>query len=114
MTIVTPAVQYGTATDNAYIILADAWGLIPTFALFAVGFSLLVVVGASYGLPGEPIAILPIVAFTCLVAIFFVAFITQQQAMIWLTVGAAGAAAERIAALRRQRRLDQRRSSARG
>ena len=31
---VTPAVNFGTATDNAYIILADMWGLIPTFALF--------------------------------------------------------------------------------
>ncbi len=110
---VTPNVQYGTATDNAYIILADTWGLIPTFALFGVGIALLVVVGASYGLPGEPIAILPIVAFTCLVAIFFVAFITQQQVMIWLAVGAAGASAERVAAQRRQRRLDQRRSRGR-
>ena len=112
--LVTPAVQYGTATDNAYIILADAWGLIPTFALFAVGASLLVVVGASYGLPGEPIAILPIVAFTGMVAIFFVAFITQQQVLIWLMIGAGAAAADRVATLRRQRRLDQRRSSVRG
>lgn len=111
---VTPAVNFGTATDNAYIILADTWGLIPTFALFAVGLSLLVVVAASYGLPGEPLTILPIVAFTGMVAIFFVAFITQQQVMIWLAVGAAGAAAERATALRRQRRLDQRRSSVRG
>jgi hypothetical protein len=110
---VTPNVQYGTATDNAYIILADTWGLIPTFALFGVALSLLVVVGASYGLPGEPIAILPIVAFTSMVAIFFVAFITQQQVMIWLLIGAAGAAAEQVAAQRRQRSLDQRRSSGR-
>lgn len=111
---VTPNVQYGTATDNAYIILADTWGLIPTFALFAVAISLLVVVGASYGLPGEQIAILPIVAFTCMVAIFFVAFITQQQVMIWLAIGAAGAAAEQVTARRKQRRLDQRRSRVRG
>jgi hypothetical protein len=111
---ITPNVQYGTATDNAYIILADGWGLIPTFALFAVVGCLLVAVGASYGLPGEPISILPIVAFACLVAIFFVAFITQQQVMIWLAVGAGGAAAERIGVLRRRRRLDQRRSSVRG
>jgi hypothetical protein len=111
---VTPAVNFGTATDNAYIILADTWGLIPTFALFGVAIAMLVVVCASYGLPGEPIAILPIIGFTCLVAIFFVAFITQQQVMIWLAIGAAGAAAERIADQRRQRRLDQRRSSVRG
>jgi hypothetical protein len=111
---VTPNVQYGTATDNAYIILADGWGLIPTFALFGVGVSLLVVLGAAYALPGEPIAILPIIAFTCLVAIFFVAFITQQQVMIWLMIGAAGAAAGRVTELRKRRRLDQRRSSVRG
>jgi len=112
---VTPNVQYGTATDNAYIILADGWGLIPTFALLAVGASMLVAIGASYRLRGEePIAILPIVGLTCLVAIFFVAFITQQQVLIWLMIGAAGAAAQRITALRRQERLDQRRSSVRG
>jgi hypothetical protein len=103
--MVTPAVQYGTATDNAYIILADAWGLIPTFALFSVGAAALVVIGASYGVAGdEPIAILPIIALACLVAIFFVAFITQQQVLIWLAIGAAGAAAERVGALRRRRR----------
>src|SRR5262249_2856310 len=88
--MVPPALQYGPATDNAYIILADTWGLIPTFALFSVVATMLVAIGASYGLRGEPIAILPIVALTCLVAIFFVAFITQQQVMIWLTVGAGG------------------------
>jgi hypothetical protein len=112
---VTPNVQYGTATDNAYIILADGWGLIPTFALFAVMGSMLVAIGASSGLRSEePTAILPIVGLACLVAIFFVAFITQQQVLIWLMIGAAGAAAERITVLRRQRRLDQRRSSVRG
>jgi hypothetical protein len=101
---VTPAVNFGTATDNAYIILADTWGLIPTFALFAVAFSMLIAVGASYGFRQEPIAILPIIAFTCLVAIFFVAFITQQQMMIWLMVGAAAATADRVAANRRAQR----------
>lgn len=111
---VTPAVNFGTATDNAYIIIADTWGLIPTFALFGVGLALLVAFAASYGVPGEPWAILPIVAFTCMVGIFFVAFITQQQVMIWLAVGAAGAGAERVTALRKQRRLDQRRNSVRG
>jgi hypothetical protein len=111
--MVTPAVNFGTATDNTYIILADMWGLIPTFALFAVGISLLVALAASYGLPGEPIAILPIIGFTCMVAIFFVAFITQQQVMIWFLVGAGGAAAELIASRRRQRRQDQRRSRVR-
>ncbi|MFN8163976.1 MAG: hypothetical protein U0R26_09165 [Solirubrobacterales bacterium] len=111
---VTPAVNFGTATDNAYIILADTWGLIPTFALFAVAASTLIVLARSYGQQTEPIAILPIVAFTCLVAIFFVAFITQQQAMIWLMIGASGAGAERVIANRRKLARAQRRSSVRG
>jgi hypothetical protein len=95
---ITPAVnsEFGTATDNAYIILADTWGLLPTFALFGVGAALLVATLRSYGQVKEPIAILPIVAFTSLVAIFFVAFITQQQVMVWLLIGGAAAAAERI------------------
>ena len=93
---VTPAVNFGSATDNEYIILADAWGLIPTFALFGVAASLLYGVVRLRNVRGDPAAVLPIVAFTCLVAIFFVAFITQQQVMIWLLVGAAAAAYEQF------------------
>ncbi len=110
---VTPYVDFGTATDNAYIILADLWGLVPTFALFAIAGSLIHTVGRSYGQDGEMLAILPIVAFTSLVAIFFVAFITQQQVMIWMLIGAAGVAAERVGANRRRER-DQRRKRVRG
>ena len=88
---ITPTVGYDKATDNAYIILADTWGLIPTFALFAVAARSCIAVARSYGDHlAEPIAILPIVAFTCLVAIFFVAFITQRQALIWMMIGAPG------------------------
>ena len=102
---VTPTVGYDKATDNAYIILADTWGLIPTFALFAVSAALLVAVARSYGIDTqEPIAILPIAAFTTLVAIFFVAFITQTPILIWMLIGAGGAAAERISENRRERR----------
>jgi hypothetical protein len=110
---VSPAVQFGTATDNQYIILADGWGLIPTFALFAVAATMLVVVGRSHGVEGEPFAILPIIGFTCFVAIFFVAFITQQGAMIWLLIGASGAIAERVASKRREAKI-QRRNKLRG
>ena len=100
---VTPAVGYDKATDNAYIILADTWGLIPTFALFGVGAALLVTVGRSYGRQEgtEPIAILPIAAFTTLVGIFFVAFITQQPVLIWMLIGAGGAATDRLTRSRR-------------
>lgn len=102
--LVTPNVGYDKATDNAYIILADTWGLIPTFALFAVAGSMLVALFRAHGQFEEPIGALPIVAFTSLVAIFFVAFITQEPVLIWTLVGAGGAAAERAAAARRRRR----------
>jgi hypothetical protein len=93
--MVTPFVSLGTATDNSYIILADTWGLIPTAALIAVALSLLLAAARTRSYKAESLTIFPIVAFTGLVALFFVAFITQQQVMIWLLVGAAGAAAER-------------------
>lgn len=99
--LVTPHVGYDKATDNAYIILADTWGLIPTFALFAVGASMLVAVIRSYGqFEEEPIAILPIIAFTTLVGIFFVAIITQLPVLMWTLIGAGGVAAERAALAR--------------
>ncbi|MGN6585918.1 MAG: hypothetical protein ACTHKT_00375 [Solirubrobacterales bacterium] len=111
--LVTPHVGYDKATDNAYIILADTWGLIPTFALFAVAASMLVVLVRSYGqFEQEPIAILPIVAFTSLVGIFFVALITQLPVLIWALVGAGGVAAERAAVARAARVRRVRRSSA--
>lgn len=93
---ITAGVGLNSTTDNAYVILADLWGLIPTFALFLVGAAVLFTSLRPYPNEGvDPTAILPIVAFTSLVAIFFVAFISQQQCFIWLSVGAAGAAAER-------------------
>lgn len=101
---VTPAVNFGSATDNAYIILADTWGLIPTFALFGLGAALLIAAARTGDRRDEPLASVPIVAFTTLVAIFFVAFITQQQVMIWMLLGAAGATAERAAGERRRER----------
>lgn len=110
--MVTPTVGYDKATDNTYIILADTWGLIPTFALFAVGAAMLLAVARSYGqFEREPIAILPIAALTTLVAIFFVALITQLPALIWTLVGAGGVAAERAAAARAAGAQRPRRSS---
>jgi hypothetical protein len=102
---VTPAVSLGSATDNAYIILADQYGLIPTFALIALAAGLIIGAIRAAGVSEEPFAIVPIVAFTCLVAIFFVAFITQQQAMIWFLIGAAGAAVAHATELSRDARL---------
>ena len=105
---VTPAVSAtNDATDNAYIILADEWGLIPTFALFAIVATLLIAIVLARA-RGEELVIAPIAALTSLLALFFVAFITQQQMMIWLLVGAASVAYERVAALRREPRPTQR------
>jgi hypothetical protein len=101
--MVTPFVTLDTATDNAYIILADRWGLIPTAALILIALTLLLAVIRTYSYKAEALTILPIVAFTGLVALFFVAFITQQQVMIWLLVGAAGAAVEKAVAARPRR-----------
>ncbi|HEV7562049.1 MAG TPA: hypothetical protein VGO24_00975 [Solirubrobacterales bacterium] len=89
------------ATDNAYIILADSWGLIPTFSLFAVAFALLMAIVLARKREANELVVLPIAALLSLCGLFFVAFITQQQVMIWLLIGAASAATERV--LRRKR-----------
>lgn len=95
--MITPAVGIGSATDNAYVVLADTWGLIPTSALLAVVVLLLATAwrAAAIQAVGRPDAVLPIVAFTSMISLLFVAFITQQQAMIWLLIGAAAVVAER-------------------
>jgi hypothetical protein len=99
---VTPFVNFGEATDNAYIILADQWGLIPTAALLFIALAMLLVVGRWYARDPEGLVALPIVAFATLVALFFVAFITQQQVVIWLLLGSAAAGAERLASAGRK------------
>ncbi len=94
---VTPAVSSSNgATDNAYIILADKWGLIPTVSLILIAVALLISVALARSRGAGELVALPIVAFTSLCALFFVAFITQQQLMIWLLIGAASVAGERI------------------
>jgi len=99
---VTSAVsRTNTATDNAYIILADTWGLIPTFALFAIAAGLLTAIVLARRRDAGPLVALPIAALTSLSGLFFVAFITNEQLMVWFLIGAASAASER--ALRRSR-----------
>lgn len=108
---VTPAVSATNgATDNAYIILADSWGLIPTFSLIAIGLGLLMAVALARRRHSDELTILPIAAFTSLGALFFVAFITQQQVMVWLLIGAASVGSERAVARRRGERGSQRRA----
>jgi hypothetical protein len=99
---VTTAVSAtNTATDNAYIILADTWGLIPTFALFAIAAGLLMAIVLARKRDAGPLVALPIAALTSLAGLFFVAFITNEQVMVWFLIGAASAASER--AFRRSR-----------
>jgi hypothetical protein len=97
---ITPAVGGSSSIDNAYILLADQWGLIPTAALVLVLLTLLPVIVRARSRGSGPMVVLPIVALTSFAALIFVAFITQQQLMIWLLVGASGAAAERVSANR--------------
>ncbi len=99
---VTPFVNGSTATDNAYIILADMWGLIPTGALALIAVALLSLVPAGYRDDPDGLVAFPIVAFSCMVGLFVVAFITQQQVMIWMLIGTAGVAAERFGTRRRE------------
>ena len=108
---VTPFVNFSSATDNAYILLADAWGLIPTAALFFVGLSLLFLVIRWQSSDPEFLVALPIVGFASMVSLFFVAFITQQQVIIWMLIGAGSVAAERL--LTSQREATPRKSDAR-
>lgn len=93
---VTPFVSGGTATDNTYIILADTWGLIPMAALMLIAFAMFVPIARSYTQDSEGLEILPIAAFASLAALFFVDFITQQQLIVWLLIGAGAVACERI------------------
>jgi hypothetical protein len=95
-----------TSVDNEYIILADGWGLVPTFALIAVAAALLLTVALALRREALDLVILPIAAVTSLFALFFVAFITQQQVMVWLLIGAASAGTER--ALRKRREANRR------
>ena len=72
-----------------------------------LGLAMLLVVGRWYSRDPEGLVAIPIVAFASLVALFFVAFITQQQVVIWLLLGSAGAAAERLASARREGKRSQ-------
>ena len=95
---VTPAVRHAGSgsIDNEYIVLAEQWGLIPTASFVLVLLTLLPVILRTRVRGSGPTVALPIAALTTFAALFFVAFITQQQLMIWLLVGASGAVAERM------------------
>ncbi|HUC00285.1 MAG TPA: hypothetical protein VMS11_10705 [Solirubrobacterales bacterium] len=98
-----------TSVDNEYIILGDSWGLIPMFALIAVIAGLLASIALALRREALDLVVLPIAAVTSLCALFFVAFITQQQVMVWLLIGCASAASERTLRGRRLARMQPRR-----
>ena len=84
---VAPAVDRDNfATDNQYINLADEWGLIPLGGFVLIPATLLY--AAIITRRRGAVAVVPIAALTNFVGIFFVAFITQQQVVIWVLVGA--------------------------
>lgn len=92
----TPAVESGGSLDNEYILLAEEWGLIPMASFILVACSLVWVTIRARSKVSGSLAVLPIVAFLALIGLVFVAFITQQQMMIWLLLGGSGAIAERM------------------
>ncbi|HET7444365.1 MAG TPA: hypothetical protein VFJ57_06875 [Solirubrobacterales bacterium] len=100
-----------TSVDNEYIILGDSWGLIPMFALIAVAVGLLVSIALALRREAFDLVILPVAALTSLCALFFVAFITQQQLMVWLLIGCASAASERTLRERRMAKRQPRRAA---
>ena len=77
--------------DNDYIYLADEYGLIvlAAFTAILVAVAVLFVRQAS-----TPLAVLPGVVLANFVALYFLAFITQQQVFFWVLVGACGALAQ--------------------
>jgi hypothetical protein len=90
----TPSDTYRTepaSVDNNYIYLADFWGLITLAAFLLVS---LVVAALFLKLRSTVLAVLPAVVLANLVALYFVAFLTQQQVFFWLLVGACGSVAQ--------------------
>lgn len=92
--VLTPSGTYQTQSaslDNNYIYLADKWGLITLAAFLSLS---LVIAFLFLKLRNTVLAVLPAVVLANLVALYFVAFITQQQVFFWLLVGACGAMAQ--------------------
>jgi hypothetical protein len=102
---VAPAVSAANfATDNQYIIFGDLWGLIPLAAFLLVVLSLAHTLVRALASGEGRLAGIPLVALANCAGLFVVAFITQQQVMVWLLIGASAATAERLAGLPAQRR----------
>jgi hypothetical protein len=93
--VLTPFGFYQTqeeSLDNSYIFLADGYGLVTLGAFLLLGLSVAVLFLRLR--TATTLAALPAVVLANLVALYFVAFITQQQVFFWLLVGACGALAQ--------------------
>jgi O-antigen ligase len=77
------------SVDNAYLYLADRWGLLALAGLVLVAMSVLVCLRRAYA--GAVFVALPIAAVACFAGLVTVAFITQQQVFVWLLIGACSA-----------------------
>ncbi len=77
--------------DNNYIYLANQYGLIVLAAFVAV---VATVARLFVKQVHSPLAVLPALVLANLVALYFLSFITQQQILFWLLVGACGAFAQ--------------------
>jgi hypothetical protein len=75
--------------DNNYVYLADRWGLVTLagFLLIAMAVVLLYLKHRRRAV----VTVLPAVVLANLAAFYFVAFITQQQVLFWVLLGACGA-----------------------
>ena len=79
----------GESLDNAFLSLAQDFGVLPAVAFFLV---VLAVIWSVFRLRRQGLeALLPVVTVTNLVGLLFVALITQQQVLIWALIGATAA-----------------------
>src|SRR5919197_1709324 len=74
----------GRSIDNEYLLFALEWGIVPGLFLFAVAIA---AVGPAWSLRSSDGA-LGVAAVANVIGLLTVAFITQQQLLIWLLLGA--------------------------
>ena len=86
------------SVDNAYLVIADQWGVVP------VAFLLLIAISMFYALIKIKSAdrIIAGVALANFAALTFVALITQQELFVWTLAGATSAMLARAAADQRE------------
>jgi hypothetical protein len=94
-----PKLANGTGTgndsvDNAYLALADSWGIVPAAAFGFLGLTLIGAILRSRR--DRAWSVVPAVALANFIGLLFVALITQQEFFIFALVGAAAAFDSRL------------------